>query len=249
MRSLRLRLFVFLLALASVAALAVGGATYVSVRGEADELFDYHLRQMALSLRDQGRIADDERAVLERAEFDYVVQVWSVDGLVLYSTVPAPLLPARAVLGFSNVMVNGAPWRVYAAATPLRVVQVGQPLAARRSLAAAAAGRSVLPIAVAVPIVGLAMWWLVGASLAPLARVVRALRERDLNALEPLPAQGLPSEVTPLIDAFNTLLRRLATAFDAQRAFTADAAHELRSPLTALTLQLGLLRDARDGVE
>ncbi|HET7527016.1 MAG TPA: ATP-binding protein [Burkholderiaceae bacterium] len=249
MRSLRLRLFVFLLALASVAALAVGGATYVSVRGEADELFDYHLRQMALTLRDQGRIPDDERAVLERAEFDYVVQVWSVDGVVLYSTSPAPLLPARAVLGFSNVLVNGAPWRIYAAATPLRIVQVGQPLAVRRALAAAAAGRSVLPIAVAAPIVGLAMWWLVGASLAPLARVVRAVRERDANALEPLPVQGLPSEVTPLIDAFNTLLARLASAFDTQRAFTADAAHELRSPLTALTLQLGLLRDARDDAE
>ncbi|HEU5293639.1 MAG TPA: sensor histidine kinase N-terminal domain-containing protein, partial [Burkholderiaceae bacterium] len=233
MRSLRLRLFVFLLALAAVAALAVGGATYVSVRREADVLFDYHLRQMALSLRDQGRIADDERAVLERAEFDYVVQVWSVDGVVLYSTVPAPLLPARAVLGFSTVAIAGAPWRVYAAATPLRIVQVAQPLAARRSLAAAAAGRSVLPIAVAAPIVGLVMWWLVGASLAPLARVVRALRERDVSALEPLPAQGLPSEVTPLIDAFNALLARLGIAFDAQRAFTADAAHELRTPLTA----------------
>jgi len=249
MRSLRLRLFVFLLALATAAALAVGGATYVSVRREADELFDYHLRQMALSLRDQGRIADDERAALERAEFDYVVQVRSVDGGVLYSTVPAPVLPARAVLGFSTVQVNGAPWRIYAAATPLRIVQVGQPLAARRALAAAAAGRSVLPIAVAAPIVGLAIWWLVGASLAPLARVVRAVRERDVDALEPLPVQGLPSELTPLIDAFNTLLARLGAAFDAQRSFTADAAHELRSPLTALKLQLGLLRDARDDAE
>ena len=249
MRSLRLRLFAFLLALASVAALAVGGATYISVRGEADELFDYQLRQMALSLRDQGRIADDERAVLESAEFDYVVQVRSVDGVVLYSTVPAPVLPARAVLGFSTVQVNGAPWRIYAAATPLRIVQVGQPLAARRELATAAAVRSVLPIAVAAPIVGLAIWWLVGASLAPLARVVRALRERGVDALEPLPAQGLPSEVTPLIDGFNALLARLAAAFDAQRAFTADAAHELRSPLTALKLQAGLLRDARDDGE
>lgn len=249
MRSLRLRLFAFLLALATVAALAVGGATYVNVRDDADQLFDYHLRQMALSLRDQGQIADDERAALESGQFDYVVQVWSLDGGVLYSTVPAPVLPARAVLGFSTVLVNGAPWRVFAAATTRRIVQVGQPLAVRRKLATAAAGRSVLPIAVAAPIVGLLIWWLVGASLAPLARVVRALRERGVDALEPLPARGLPSEVTPLIDAFNALLARLASAFDAQRAFTADAAHELRSPLTALKLQLDLLHGARDDNE
>lgn len=249
MRSLRLRLFVLLLALAAVASLTVGWATYASVRSDADQLFDDHLRQMALSLRDQGRIADDERAAIESGQFDYVVQVWSLDGGVLYSTVPAPVLPPRAVLGFSTVMVNGAPWRVFAAATPLRIVQVGQPLAVRRALATAAAGRSVLPIAVAAPIVGLFIWWLISASLAPLARVVRALRERGVEALEPLPAQGLPSEVSPLIDAFNALLARLAAAFDAQRAFTADAAHELRSPLTALKLQLDLLHGARDEAE
>ena len=66
--SLRGRLFAFMLALAGVTALAVGCATYVSVRAEADELFDYHLRQMALSLRDQGRIGDEERDALAMAE-------------------------------------------------------------------------------------------------------------------------------------------------------------------------------------
>ena len=66
----------------------MGGATYFSVRAEADELFDYHLRQMALSLRDQGRIGDDERDALANPEFDYVVQVWSVDGVTLYTSRP-----------------------------------------------------------------------------------------------------------------------------------------------------------------
>jgi len=249
MRSLRLRLFSFLLALAAVVAALVGGATYVSVRAETDALFDYHLRQMALSLRDQGRIADDERAALANPEFDYVVQVWSIDGVQLYSSVPGrqpALLPPRAVLGFSEVPIEGRRWRIYSAATPLRVVQVGQPLAVRRQVAAAAAWRSVLPVLLAAPVVALAMWWLVGLSLAPLARVVQAARTRGANALEPLPAAGLPSEIAPLVEAFNALLGRVASALDAQRAFVADAAHELRSPLTALKLQIGLLRDAPD---
>lgn len=252
MQSLRLRLFVFMLALATLVAVVVGGATYASVRAEADELFDYHLRQMAMSLRDQGRIADDERTAIDNPDLDYVVQIWSVDGLILYSTRPrgpdAPL-PARTVLGFSNVQVGQAMWRVYGAATPLRIVQVSQPLVVRQRLAAAAAGRSVLPIMLAAPLVGLAMWWLVGASLAPLQRVLAAARARDAASLQPLPVAGLPSEVAPLVLAFNGLLERLATAFDAQRAFVADAAHELRTPLTALKLQIGLLRDTPDGPE
>ena len=73
--SLRGRLFAFMLALAGVTALAVGCATYVSVRAEADALFDYHLRQMALSLRDQGRIGEEEREALANPEFDYLLFV------------------------------------------------------------------------------------------------------------------------------------------------------------------------------
>ncbi len=247
LRSLRLRLFVFLLGLAALAALGVAAATYASVRAEADELFDYHLRQMALSLRDQGRIPDDERAVLTNTDFDYLVQIWSVDGLALYSNGAQRQewrLPPRTVLGFSNVEVGTTTWRVFGAATPLRIIQVAQPLSVRRQLAAAAAGRSVLPIVVAAPLVGLAMWWLVGLSLAPLQRVQLAARQRDAHSLAPLPADDLPTEVAPLVQAFNALLQRLDQAFVAQRHFVADAAHELRTPLTALKLQISLLQGA-----
>ncbi len=248
MRSLRLRLFAFIAALAALTALAVAAATYASVRAEADELFDYQLRQMALSLRDQGRIAADERAALANPEFDYVVQIWSVDGVQLYTSQPratAPLLP-NAVLGFSTVAIQGAPWRVFGVATPLRIVQVAQPLAVRQRLAALAAARSVLPVLVAAPLVALALWWLVGVSLAPLNRVAEAARRREATAPDALPLDGLPAEVEPLVVAFNGLLARLGTAFEAQRAFVADAAHELRTPLTALKLQLGLVADAPD---
>lgn len=249
MKSLRLRLFLFFVALAGVVALAVGSATYSSVRQETDALFDYHLRQTALSLRDQGPIDEGERAAQASAEFDYLVQVWSIDGVALYSTLPSPRLLPRAVLGFSTVDMNGAPWRVYSSANPRRIVQVAQPLAVRRARASEAAWRSVLPIGLAAPFVALAMWWVVGASLAPLARVAALVRERDAGALAPLPTDELPSEVTPLVTSFNTLLVRLEAAFETQQAFVADAAHELRTPLTALKLQLGLLRGAENEAE
>ena len=248
--TLRGRLFALLAILGAVTALAVGGATYFSVRTEADALFDYQLRQTALSLRDQGRVAGDEAAALADPSFDYVVQIWSVQGLELYSSRPQGMtepLPARAVLGYSDLRLGGQAWRVYSAATPLRVVQVAQPLAVRQKLAALAALRSVVPVAVALPLVAAALWWLIGLSLAPLARVVQAAQSGGANALHALPTDGLPGEIAPLVEAFNGLLARLSTAFDTQRSFVADAAHELRTPLTALKLQLGLLRDSAPG--
>ena len=250
--TLRGRLFALLAILGAVTALAVGGATYLSVRAEADALFDYQLRQTALSLRDQGRVAGDEAAALTDPNFDYVVQIWSLQGLELYSSRPQGMtepLPARAVLGYSDIRLGGQAWRVYSAATPLRVVQVAQPLAVRQKLAAVAALRSIVPVAVALPLVAAALWWLIGLSLAPLARVVQAAQAGGANALNALPTDGLPGEVAPLVESFNGLLARLSTAFDTQRSFVADAAHELRTPLTALKLQLGLLRDSAPGPE
>ena len=250
--TLRSRLFALLAVLGAVTALAVGGATYFSVRAEADALFDYQLRQTALSLRDQGSVAADEARALADPSFDYVVQIWSLQGLELYSSRPQGLtepLPARAVLGYSELRLGGQDWRVYSAATPLRVVQVAQPLAVRQKLAALAALRSVVPVGVALPLVAAAVWWLIGLSLAPVARVVQAAQSGGANALHALPTDGLPGEIAPLVEAFNGLLARLSTAFDAQRSFVADAAHELRTPLTALKLQLGLLRDSAPGEE
>lgn len=250
LQTLRGRLFALLAVLGTVTALGVGGATYFSVRAEADALFDYQLRQTALSLRDQGRVAGDEAAALTDPNFDYVVQIWSLQGLELYSSRPQGMtepLPARAVLGYSDLRLGGQSWRVYSAATPLRVVQVAQPLAVRQRLAAVAALRSIVPVAVALPLVAAALWWLIGLSLAPLARVVQAAQSGGANAMHALPTDGLPGEIAPLVESFNGLLARLASAFDTQRSFVADAAHELRTPLTALKLQLGLLRDSAPG--
>jgi two-component system OmpR family sensor kinase/two-component system sensor histidine kinase QseC len=96
------------------------------------------------------------------------------------------------------------------------------------------------------PALALLMWWLAALSLRPLQQVAQAVRERDTQSLAPLPGEGLPDELAPLVRALNGLLQRLAQTLDVQRAFVADAAHELRSPLTALKLQLDLLHRAPD---
>ena len=99
------------------------------------------------------------------------------------------------------------------------------------------------------PLAALAIWWLAAKNLAPLSRLAGELRARDAQSLAPLATGGLPDELAPLAHSLNALLDRLRHSLDAQRAFVADAAHELRSPLTALKLQLELLRRAGADVD
>jgi two-component system OmpR family sensor kinase/two-component system sensor histidine kinase QseC len=99
------------------------------------------------------------------------------------------------------------------------------------------------------PLAAFAIWWLAAKNLAPLERLAGEVRSRDAGSLAPVPTGGLPDEVAPLARALNALLDRLKRSLDTQREFVADAAHELRSPLTALKLQLRLLRHAGDDAE
>jgi two-component system OmpR family sensor kinase len=116
----------------------------------------------------------------------------------------------------------------------------------RTRMSADAALRYMVPFFAMVPVAGVIVWFGVGFGLRPLERVAAALRRRRPDALDPLPAEGLPQEVTPLADSLNDLLARLDHAFAAQRQFVGDAAHELRTPLTALQLQLQNLERAPD---
>ncbi len=243
--SLRLRLLASLLGALAAAALLLGGISYRHALAEAQAMFDYQLRQMALSLRDQGEIAPGAAI----AEHDFIVQIWSADGRTIYASRAHAALPTSAVLGFATIRAGGDSWRSFAVNAPGRVIQVAQPLQVRQQLAADAAWRAVLPLAWVAPPLALLLWWLVARALAPLdalARGVRARAPSDAASLAPLPVGGLPAEVAPLVAALNALLQRLGSVLGAQRAFVADAAHELRSPLTALKLQLQWLERAPD---
>ena len=241
-RSIRARLLLSLLVALAGAAVLVGGLTYRNVLRQTEALFDYQLRQMALSLRDQGEIAPGNAAALQDEDLDFVVQIWQVDGRSVYASRAHRDLPNRTALGLSEIQVGKARWRSFAVAARDRVIQVAQPVRIREGLAADAALRSVLPLLAAAPLMAALLWWLIERSLQPLARVARQVGEQDATGLTPLPVTGLPDEVAPLVTALNALLDRLGGAWAGQRAFVADAAHELRSPLTALKLQAQVLR-------
>jgi signal transduction histidine kinase len=246
MKSLRARLSVFLLAAALLAAGITGLLAYRNTLRENEQLFDYQLRQTALSLRDQGVAANLAPPGADEDAPAVVVQIWTMNGAALYLSHPGTALPDRAVLGFSDVDAGNRRWRVYSMAARNRIIQVAQPLELRRDLAAAAALRSLRPLLIFAPLMALLIWFLVDRALRPVQRLAQEVRLRDAGSLAPLAEQSLPSEVEPVAHAINSLLARLKLAFDSQRAFVADAAHELRSPLTALKLQLQLMARAPD---
>jgi two-component system OmpR family sensor kinase/two-component system sensor histidine kinase QseC len=246
MKSIRTRLLLGLLALLALLAGVFGTLTYRQVLAETEALFDYQLRQMALSLRDQGEIAPEQAEALADEQIDFVVQIWSPDGRTIYASRLHPELPARALLGLADIRAGNQTWRTYSVATRTRVIQVAQPVRVRQRLAADAALRSVMPLLWLAPLLALALGALASWTLRPLQRLAADVRQRDAASLAPLPGTGLPDELAPLVRSLNDLLQRLGGSLDTQRAFVADAAHELRSPLTALRLQLHLLRRASD---
>jgi two-component system OmpR family sensor kinase len=250
MSSLRARLLATLLG-AVVLIGAVGGwIVYRNALAEADAFFDYHLQQTALILRDQPvQYLLAPQLPPTNASYDFVVQVWSLDGVRVYLSKPHAVLPQVTTLGFSTVSTSEGRWRVFGVQALTSVIQVAQPLSVRERRAAQLALQTLKPFALLLPVLGLVIWFAVGNALVPLQRLTQQLKARRVNALDPLRAASLPDEVQPLVEALNDLLARLRGALERERAFVADAAHELRTPLTALDLQMGMLARASDETE
>ncbi|MES2183939.1 MAG: ATP-binding protein [Pseudomonadota bacterium] len=245
LRSLRTRLLGLVLACILVGVAAVAAGAYRGSLREADAMNDLHLQQVAQSLRSNvplGAFGGGD----ESADVDLLVQIWGPDGGQIYRSARARL-PQRAVLGFSDMTVEGTRYRVYSIQTPLQTVQIAQDMDARQHGAQAQALRATLPVLVTGPLLMLAIAWIIARTLAPVDRVRRQVAARAAGDLEPLPDADLPDEVRPLVQELNLLFGRVRGAFDAQRHFVADAAHELRSPLTALKLQVQALKRAPAG--
>ena len=249
MKSIRARLLVALIILVALISLLAAGVTYRRVLSETSTLFDYQLRQMALSLRSQISLAPRIEVPPDQGDTDFVVQIWDVFGARTYVSRPGLPMINQTVLGYADLNLRGQRWRAYGLQTADGVIQIAQPVQVREALARAAAERVVIPLILLLPIMVGAVAWIVRRGLNPLRFVAAEVQRRDARTLAPLGTDDLPREIEPLVSELNRLLERLQRAFAAQRAFISDAAHELRSPLTALRLQLQLLDRAPDETE
>ena len=235
----------------SVAAIWLLSALLVFQRAhhQADALLDAQLTQVAdtlLAIVAGGEVEHFVEELHERSRHDPVpiaFEVWhDKHGQMqrLVKSTGHSGFESRVAPGFSEHLYQGARWRFYAVqdADAEYQVVVGQAHVAREGLARGIGLSLLIPAALALPLMALAVWWGVGHTLRPVDALVRQVGVLDAQALAPLDEPApLPNEIAPLRAALNALIRRVTEAFENERRFTADAAHELRTPLAALKVQ------------
>jgi signal transduction histidine kinase len=256
MRSIAHRLLAWTLGALSVGSLLLVGASYLATLEEMSEVFDDNLRQVAMAVASHQRAGGDAltrddlpplASLYDRyGDFDYVTLTWTREGSLRYVSDPAVVLPFTAASGLAHVMSGGEEWHVYTIVLPTGVVQAAQRSSARRALAGEAASPLLTTALVLVVLTAALLAAALRRGLRPLDAAAADVARRSASSLEPIDESGLPREIHPIIRAINGLMRRLSQAFSVQRRFVADAAHELRSPVAALRLQLQLLERAHD---
>jgi two-component system, OmpR family, sensor kinase len=246
------RLLVGVLGAVALVWLATAVLSYRDARREIDALLDAHLSQAAALLVAQ---ASHE---LEEIETEHspapapygqkvAFQVWEHGRRLRVHSAGAPneRLSAQAE-GFSDVAIEGRPWRVFSTWANRRrvLIQVGEDRAGRDRLAAAIATNLLTPLALALPVLGLLVWLAVRWGTRPLATLRAQVVQRAPDNLAPLEVAAPPAEVAPLVASLNRLLERVRTSIESERRFTADAAHELRTPVAAVRAHAEVARAA-----
>ena len=252
-RSLRTQLLFWLVTLHLVAAALTAWFTFVAYGDLVHNALDEQMRLVADSYAgsDPPRTPRplDGNAALVRGAF--VVQLWSADGRTLRASSWPPLavVPLQPQPGFSDASADApAPsrWRVFTAEAGPRAdqprVQVLQNEDYRRRRALRRALLEGLPIALLLPLALLILWLIVSAASRSLRAVARDVASQDERRPTELSLARVPDEIAPLVQAFNQLLSRMRSAFATQRRFVQDAAHELRTPMAAIGLQIENLR-------
>ena len=253
MRSLERDLLKWIVgALALGTVLLPGVADWVTLQ-EMDEVFDAELKTIAEGVvrmhqanSDWSASADLPVRTDEPDDSEIVTQSWTAQGRRLFISDPRVALPFSAVGGHSEFVVRGERWIVHTVVSRGYVAQAAQRQSQRQQMAGESAVQISTLMVALVAGVGVLLVLSLRRGLAPLDVAARDIATRSAGALSPLRAGDTPRELMPVIDSTNELLRRLAESFSAQRRFLADAAHELRTPITALRLQLQLLQRSKD---
>jgi two-component system, OmpR family, sensor kinase len=241
-RAMMLWLVPLFLAVGTMAAVI----SYWSFSRMVNTFMDEQMQQLATALADNQALQpmplDAERVFKWGA---YVVQTYDAGGVREVTSWPNLSLGLQPTAGFHDVEHDGRVWRVYtlpAYQQGSHAVQVLQSDGFRAKLAAERAGAAVAPILLLLPLSMFALWVVARAMSRALHDIARQAAQQDEHTISELSVRNIPSEIAPMVSSFNSLLRRLRDAFATQRRFVQDAAHELRTPIAAIGLQMENMR-------
>jgi two-component system sensor histidine kinase QseC len=274
--TLLLQLFIALCPVLLVTVVIIGGLALRSAVARIDAAFDAQLMNNAglLSALAEDEISEgDAPAALKKISYDAALlfpvrdlsanplvggyassrmfRIWRRGAILMASeTAPPPSLPAFTP-GFRDASFRGEPWRVFSFGIRNKGVsiEVGEKIALRRDLALDILANILMPLLFLAPALGLLLWIGIRQGLAPIRLLVRQIRDRSPDDLSPLPLSDLPADLRPLGASVNLLLERLGASLTAERNFADQAAHQLRTPLAGLKLQLQALALTRDEQE
>src|SRR3990167_7382811 len=177
---------------------------------------------------------------IEKASKSLEFQIWNKNGRLILHSNSSPKLPfSTGKIGLSTIWLGGQSWRVstgYNKHNQLTVM-VAERINYRQELEDRLTQDSIIVMLITYPFLGFLIWIIVGRGLDTLRRVAKEVHQRAPTYLEPVDLESVPTEIEPLVSELNSLFRRLQAAFEREKRFTADAAHELKTPLAALTTQ------------
>jgi len=241
MKSLQKTVMLYVTILLVVVGVTAAIVSYFFVKGEVNSFQDNALQEVALNAGLVYR-HDIQPRIDAELEDQLVVQIWDHSERPLHRSGPPVDIPAQADLGYSDVTAGGERWRVFRARDSRHVIQISQRWSAREEVASYAAAGAVIPLIASIPLAWLLIGWVVKRVLAGLGDLSADIGRRSADAKGALRLTGVPAEIVPLVGAMNSLIERQQQALETQRRFVSDAAHELRTPLAALQIQIDNMR-------
>jgi len=256
-QSLQTRILLMVLGLVLLAWAAATALAWDESDHEVGELLDAHLAQTAALLRLQAldELSEDdlnEAPELYKYQPQVVFQLWH-DKQLLARSASAPHTPLtqQQKKGFVDSQIDGESWRVFVTQgreDDVRIL-VGERHSMREEIVLASVMSMLQPMAWTFPLLALGIWWVVRGSVRPLRQLGQAVATRQPQSLEPLPTANVPPEVLPLVTALNGLFTRTTELLAAEQQFTANAAHELRTPIAGIRMQAQVAQGAVHEVE
>lgn len=255
--SLKQRLLALVLAAITLAWLGAATFTYFEAREEFDEMLDAHLAQAASLLTAQAsheidEIETEHAPLLHKYSLRVAFQVWENGQQLRLHSANAPQgRMTNKERGFSDSTFGGQHWRVFSTWNEdgEYLIQVAERTNMRDELARGIAGNLLRPLLISLPLLALLLWIAVVRGLRPLDKLTREVEQREPDNLAALDASSAPREVVPLIERLNRLFVRIDASMQKERRFTADAAHELRTPVAAIKAQAQVARAASGEAE